>query len=110
TAAWQWVDAAFNTDAGNNDEFYASLLPESTGTFDYAYRYSVTAGRDWVYADLDGIGNGYSAGQAGSLVVTPSGDAVAPAIPTGLHAVSASPAGIELAWDAVGGDPSLYGY
>jgi len=109
-AAWQWVDAAFNTDAGNNDEFVASLLPESTGTFDYAYRYSVTAGRDWVYADLDGIGNGYSAGQAGSLVVTPSGDAVAPAIPTGLHAVSASPAGIELAWDAVGGDPSLYGY
>ena len=27
---------AFNIDAGNNDEFKASLLPESTGTFDYA--------------------------------------------------------------------------
>jgi hypothetical protein len=81
-AAWQWVDAAFNTDAGNNDEYVASLQPEATGRFDYAYRYSVTAGRDWVYADLDGIGNGYSANQAG----------------------------IELTWDAVAGDPSLFGY
>ncbi|HEX2755331.1 MAG TPA: alpha-amylase family glycosyl hydrolase, partial [Candidatus Limnocylindrales bacterium] len=108
--AWQWVEAAFNTDAGNNDEFVASLLPEATGTFDYAYRYSVTAGRDWVYADLDGIGNGYSTGQAGDLTVIPSADTTAPAIPTGLHVGSASPAGIELAWDAVGGDASLYGY
>ena len=109
-AAWQWVDASFNTDAGNNDEFVASLLPEATGTFDYAYRYSVTAGRDWVYADLDGIGNGYSPAQAGSLTVNPSGDTSAPAVPTGLHVVSASPAGVELGWDAIAGDPSLYGY
>jgi glycosidase/chitodextrinase len=109
-AAWQWVDAAFNTDAGNNDEFVASLLPEATGTFDYAYRYSVTGGRDWVYADLDGIGNGYSTGQAGSLHVTASGDTTAPAVPTGLAVQSASPAGIEMTWDAVAGDPSLYGY
>jgi glycosidase len=108
--AWQWVDASFNVDAGNNDEFVASLLPETTGTFDYAYRYSVTGGRDWVYADLDGIGNGYAPAQAGSLVVTPSGDATAPAVPTGLTVTSASPAGIELSWDAVGGDPTLYGY
>ena len=109
-AAWQWVDAAFNTDAGNNDEYVASLQPEATGRFDYAYRYSVTAGRDWVYADLDGIGNGYSANQAGDLTVTASGDATAPAVPTGLAVGSASPAGIELTWDAVAGDPSLFGY
>jgi glycosidase len=109
-AAWQWVDAAFNGDAGNNDEFVASLLPESVGTFDYAYRYSVTAGRDWTYADLDGIGNGYSTGQAGNLLVTPSDDSTAPVVPTGLQVVSASPAGIELAWEAIGGDASLYGY
>ena len=61
-AAWTWVDGAFNTDAGNNDEFMASLLPEAVGQFDYAYRYTTTGGRDWLYADLDGIGNGYSAG------------------------------------------------
>jgi glycosidase len=109
-ANWTWVDASFNVDAGNNDEFVASLLPEQIGTFDYAYRYTTTNGRDWVYADLDGIGNGYSPAQAGSLTVNSSGDTTPPAIPTGLHVESASPEGIELAWDAVAGDPTLYGY
>ncbi len=108
--AWQWVDAAFNTDAGNNDEFVASLQPEAPGQYDYAYRYTVTAGRDWVYADLDGIGNGYSTSQAGALTVQPSSDTAAPAVPTGLHVVSASPAGVELAWDPVSGDPTFFGY
>jgi fibronectin type 3 domain-containing protein len=109
-SAWTWVDASFNVDVGNNDEFVASLLPEATGTYDYAYRYTTTNGRDWVYADLDGIQNGYSPAQAGSLVVQPSADTASPATPTGLHVVTASPAGIELAWNAVAGDPTLYGY
>jgi hypothetical protein len=108
--AWTWVEAAFNVDAGNNDEFTASMLPETIGAFDYAYRYSTTGGASWVYADLDGTGNGYAAAQAGQLVVTPSGDTTAPAVPSGLIVLSASPAGIELAWDPIGGDPSLYGY
>ena len=51
-AAWTWVDASFNMDAGNNDEFVASLLPSTVGTFDYLYRYTTTNGRDWLYADL----------------------------------------------------------
>lgn len=107
---WVWVSASFNVDAGNNDEFVASMLPESTGSFDYAFRYSTTNGFDWVYADLDGISNGYDPSQAGKLTVNPSSDTTAPAVPTGLQVVSASPAGIELSWDAVVGDPSLYGY
>ena len=53
-AAWIWVDASFNANAGNNDEFVASLLPEAIGSFDYVYRYTTTAGRDWLYADLSG--------------------------------------------------------
>jgi len=48
-------------------------LPSSTGPFDYAYRYSTTNGRDWIYADLDGISNGYSAAQAGKMTVSASG-------------------------------------
>jgi len=108
--AWNWVDASFNVDAGNNDEFKASMLPESVGTFDYAFRYSTTNGRDWVYADLDGIGNGYDPAQAGKLTVNSSGDTTAPVVPTGLNIVSATPAGVELVWDAISGDPSLYGY
>jgi glycosidase len=109
-SSWTWVEASFNVNAGNNDEFVASLLPEALGTYDYAYRYSTTGGRDWIYADLDGIGNGYSPAQAGSLTVESSGDTTAPATPTGLQVVSASPAGIELVWDVVAGDPTLYGY
>jgi glycosidase len=109
-AAWEWVEASFNVDAGNNDEFVASLQPDRTGIFDYAYRYTTTDGREWVYADLDGIGNGYSASQAGNLVVQPSGDSSAPATPGNLHVVGAGPGAIELGWDAVTGDPTLYGY
>lgn len=107
--AWTWVEASFNVDAGNNDEFVASLLPDSVGTFDYAYRYTTTNGANWLYADLDGTGNGYSPDQAGKLTVTSSGDTTAPASPANFRVVSAAPAGIELAWDAVA-DASLYGY
>jgi glycosidase len=108
--AWDWVEASFNGDRGNNDEFVASLQPEHTGTFDYAYRYTTTDGRDWVYADLDGISNGYSSSQAGNLVVQPSSDTSPPATPAGLHVTGASPGAIELGWDAVTGDATLYGY
>jgi hypothetical protein len=110
-ASWTWVDAAFNVDAGNNDEFVASLLPESPGTFDYVYRYTVTSGRDWLYADLSGpITPGTVPGHPGDLTVNPSGDTAAPAVPTNLRVTGASPAGVLLAWDAVEGDASLYGY
>jgi glycosidase/fibronectin type 3 domain-containing protein len=109
-STWTWEDAVFNTDAGNNDEFVGTLLPDQIGTFDYAYRYTTTNGQSWIYADLDGIGNGYSPAQAGSLTVTPSGDTTAPAVPSGLRVTSFGPTAIGLAWDAVAGDPTLYGY
>jgi glycosidase len=106
---WIWIDATFNTDAGNNDEFGGQLLPEAVGTYDYAYRYSTTAGRTWVYADLDGTGNGYQPTQAGDLTVNPSTDTTPPATPTGLHVVEASPSFVSLAWTAVA-DADLYRY
>lgn len=109
--AWTWVDASFNVDAGNNDEFKASLLPEAVGSYDYVYRYTTTGGRDWLYADLNGpIAAGASPANPGKLTVNPSDDTTAPAIPTGLRVVGASPSGVELAWDPVTGDPTLYGY
>lgn len=110
-AGWTWVEAAFNVDVGNNDEFKASLLPEATGTFDYVYRYSTTNGRDWLYADLSGpIASGASPSNPGKLTVNSSGDTTAPATPTGLAVISASLAGISLQWNAIVGDPTLYGY
>jgi len=110
-AAWTWMDATFNADAGNNDEFVASLLPEATGSFDYLYRYSVTNGRDWLYADQNGpIAGGALPPNPGRLTVNPSGDITPPAAPANLLVTAASPAGITLAWDAVAGDATLYGY
>jgi hypothetical protein len=109
--AWNWIEASFNVDAGNNDEFKASLLPDTTGTFDYVYRYTTTNGQDWLYADLNGpIAAGALPSNPGKLTVNPSGDTTPPAAPANLHVVSASPAGIQLEWDAIVGDPSLYGY
>ena len=109
--AWKWVDTAFNGNAGNNDEFVASLLPDSTGNFDYVYRYSTTNGRDWLYADLNGpVAAGSLPANPGKLTVNSSGDTTPPAVPNGLNVISGSPAGINLAWNAVLGDSSFYGY
>jgi hypothetical protein len=109
--AWVWTEAGFNADTGNNDEFMASMLPQSTGTFDYVYRYTTTNGQDWLYADLEGpVQEGSLPANPGKLTVNPADDTTPPAAPAGLQVVSASPAGIELAWDAVAGDPTLYGY
>jgi len=105
------VDATFTVDAGNNDEFAANLLPETVGAYDYVYRYTTTKGRDWLYADLNGpIPPGAFPPNPGKLTVHSSSDTTPPAAPTGLHIMSASPSAIELAWDALGVDPSLYGY
>jgi hypothetical protein len=99
--AWIWVDASFNVDAGNNDEFKASMLPESTGSFDYVYRYSTTNGNDWLYADLNGpVPDGALPPNPGKLTVNASGDTTPPSAPTGLTVTSASPSAISLEWDA----------
>ena len=108
---WAWTDAAFNVDAGNNDEFFASLLPDTVGTFDYVYRYSTTNGRDWLYADINGpIPGGNFPPNPGQLDVVSSSDLTPPDVPANLHVLAASPGGISLEWDANQGDPTLYGY
>lgn len=110
-AGWNWVDAEFNTNAGNNDEFMASMLPEAVGTYHYVYRYSTTNGREWLYADQNGpIAAGAMPGNPGVMEVQASGDTLAPSVPQNLAAVSVSPTAINLAWDPVTGDATLYGY
>jgi len=89
----------------------ASMLPEATGEFDYVYRYSTSNGRDWLYADLSGpIATNEVPSNPGKLTVNSSGDTTAPEVPTELMVVSATPAGVELDWNAIAGDPTLYGY
>ncbi len=107
--AWTWVDAVFHAQAGNNDEFKGQLLPEFVGEYDYAYRYSTTGGRDWVYADLDGIGNDYDPAQAGALTVNPAADITPPATPLNLRVTTWSAESVSLEWDPVA-DADLYAY
>jgi glycosidase len=96
-ASWEWSEATFNTDVGNNDEFVESINPQQAGSYDYGYRFSTTGGREWTYGAT-----------IGHLTVDPSGDTTPAAVPTGLHVSSFGPASISLGWDAVGGD--AYGY
>ena len=70
TSSWTWFSATYNLDVGNNDEYMATFHPPQVGRFHYAYRYSVDGGQTWLYADLDGTGNGYQAHQAGVMTVT----------------------------------------
>jgi glycosidase len=109
TTVWNWWDAAFNADIGNNDEYRGTLLPEAAGNFDYAYRYSTDGGNSWVYADLDGSSNGYQTTQAGALTVIGSADITAPTAPV----LSISDWGadfINLAWTAATDNVGIYAY
>jgi hypothetical protein len=64
-----------------------------------------------LYADQNGpIPTGALPPNPGHLTVNASDDTTAPAVPANLRVISASPSGIELGWDAIDGDPSLYGY
>jgi fibronectin type 3 domain-containing protein len=110
-ADWSWTEASFNVDAGNNDEFKASMQPQSAGVYDYLYRYTTNDGQSWLYADQNGpIESGSLPPNPGKLTVNLPGDTTPPVAPTNLHVVSASPVGVALEWDAVVGDPALYGY
>ena len=111
-ATWTtWVDAAFNVDAGNNDEFKGQLLPETLGAFEYIYRYSTSGGRDWVYADLSGpiADPTQAAPNPGILTVVSSGDLTPPDAPLNLRVTSQSATEVTLAWDA-SPDSDVYAY
>ncbi|MBC8448273.1 MAG: DNRLRE domain-containing protein [Chloroflexi bacterium] len=98
---WVWVDGEFNVDAGNNDEFKASFLPEMVGEYVYVYRYSTTGGREWLYADQSGpLPDASTLNQPGLLHVLPSDDTSAPDAPSNLREVSRSANQITIAWDA----------
>jgi hypothetical protein len=69
---WIWVEAPFHVDVGNNDEFVVQMVPSEMGDFDYVYRYTVTDGATWLYADLDGpIPAGGMPPNPGKLTVLP---------------------------------------
>ena len=73
------MDAAFNVDAGNNDEFKAGLLPEATGDLRLSLPLHHDQRTDWLYADLNGPVLERCRRNPGKLTVSPSGDTTPPA-------------------------------
>jgi hypothetical protein len=72
-ASWQWTTTgtSFNRESGNgnNDEWKAALPnPGTVGRYKFAIRFNVNGGA-YRYCDADGLGNGFSLEQAGTLTV-----------------------------------------
>jgi len=59
-SGFQYVNATFNVQAGNDDEYAATISPEVAGTYSYVYRFSIDGGAHWTYCDLDGAGSNAS--------------------------------------------------
>lgn len=70
-SSWVWSSASFNTNAGNNDEYKARIMPTTPGIYDYCFSYSYL-GKPVVYGDLDGpVTEGELPSNPGKLTVTP---------------------------------------
>lgn len=55
---WFWFAATYNLQAGNDDEYAASLVaPRDAGVYHYAFRMSAHGGGNWTYCDFDGAGS-----------------------------------------------------
>jgi glycosidase len=105
---WAWEEMAYARDDGNNDEYEGSLLPDSTGSFDYAVRWSGDNGATWFLGDLNGPQRDGTLDNPGALTVNAGSDATAPAAPTlSLAGVTASQ--IDFSWTAPA-DPDVDGY
>ena len=73
-AGWTWVNATYNTQIDNNDEYLGMLTAPAAGTYFYAYRFSPD-GENWTYCDVNGAGDNdglsFEVTQLPVLTVTP---------------------------------------
>ena len=103
-ATWTtWQPMSYNVQAGNNDEYQATLRPDQVGDFDMLVRFSTDGGLTWTYGDRDGVGTG----NPGMLRVQPNSDTTPPAAPQNLKVANWNSDFIALQWNAVP-DAALY--
>lgn len=48
---WNWTNAAYSSQAGNNDQYTASFTAPTSGSYRYVYRYSLDYGVSWTVCD-----------------------------------------------------------
>ena len=110
--AWTWSAMTFDSQAGSSqefDEYTGTLLPDGTGSYDYAVRFSSDGGVQWWYADLDGPQRSGVLANPGDLTVNASSDMTAPAAPQNLVVSATSANAITLVWTA-NDEEDLAGY
>lgn len=57
SCSWRWKRASYNLQAGDDDEFEASIAaPVEVGSYSHTYRFSLD-GAAWTACDLDGAGS-----------------------------------------------------
>jgi fibronectin type 3 domain-containing protein len=96
-SSWtNWKGMAYNVTVGNNYEYFTTLLPQITGTFDMIARFSTNLGLNWVYADRDGVGISNPA----RLIVLDASDTTPPAAPT-LTVTGVAGTQVRLSWTSV---------
>ena len=70
--SYEWLDATYNSGhtSDNDDEWQVSIVPDTAGTYGYAYRFSGDDGTTWTYCDLaPGTNDGFSTSSMGALTV-----------------------------------------
>jgi hypothetical protein len=65
---WIWVNATYNVQSYNNDEYQASFTAPAAGTYRYLYRFSLDGGANWTYCD--NAQNDMGAGSNSGLVLS----------------------------------------
>ncbi|MBQ9394653.1 MAG: IPT/TIG domain-containing protein [Proteobacteria bacterium] len=65
---YTFVDATYNIDFYDNDEYMASLTPEKAGEYRIVYRFKTATSPDWVYCDYDDE-NGFDVEKTSTLTV-----------------------------------------
>ena len=83
-----WVEATWNAQSGNNDEYKGTFTGLTAGTYYSASRFSLDGGATWVYGGMNGVWNNDS----GTITVSP----VAPSGSSFSGWLGSSPASAEL--------------
>ena len=65
-SGFTWINATYNTQAGNNDEYMASFFGPLPGDYRYVYRMSLDYGTSWTVCDAN-LGPDFGAGQNAGL-------------------------------------------
>ncbi|MGB5051144.1 MAG: alpha-amylase family glycosyl hydrolase [Caldilineaceae bacterium] len=96
----RWEEAEYAGPTEDGDLYAAAVLPDAVGDYLFGFRFSVTRGRDWVYAGVNGLEDGPLWAAPGTLTVIPSDDTQAPNRPFRMEEVFASTNQITVGWRA----------